>query len=406
MDTLNLSSRPRGLPIPGLKPYPFVGHTFQIPKIKTWKFFEKLAQEHGPIVRVTLAGDDIVVLSDPPTPRSLRPLVYAGKYMSNNMRLTLLPYGDNLKRQRAAFHSMLQPRVIGGYEGIQYTASLRLLCDLVRKPEEFYLHFPRFPAGLIFTMSFGSRLVDDGRDLAAVQKILMDFVIASNPGAHLVDSFAILDKLPDFLSPWRHQARTAHQEIIDLYGRLSRDVKARMVTEPELECFTARLWDNQTKMNLSDELYLIAGSAFAAGTDTSSITLLWFVMAMGLYPETMKKAQEEIDAVFGSDTLPNFSRMQELRYTMALIKETIRWSLIAPFLSRIISTPKMSTRDTSYLQKGTTVISSLWNMIMHHDKEEYLNSYSFIPERFLQKGPTEGDAADKLGEGIFGFGFG
>jgi hypothetical protein len=63
MDTLNLSagilvamtviywfnrrSRSRGLPIPGPKPHPFVGHTFQIPKIKTWKFFEKLAQEHG-----------------------------------------------------------------------------------------------------------------------------------------------------------------------------------------------------------------------------------------------------------------------------------------------------------------------------------------------------------------------
>jgi cytochrome P450 len=42
----------------------------------------------------------------------------------------------------------------------------------------------------------------------------------------------------------------------------------------------------------------------------------------------------------------------------------------------------------------------------HHDEKEYPNSYSFIPERFLQKGPTEGDAADKLGEGIFGFGFG
>ncbi|KAJ7763495.1 cytochrome P450 [Mycena olivaceomarginata] len=376
MDTLNLSagilvavtviywlnrrSRSRGLPIPGPKPHPFVGHTFQIPKIKTWKFFEKLAQEHGPIVRVTLAGDDIVLGRRSRIYSSRRPLVYAGKYMSNNMRLTLLPYGDNLKRQRAAFHSMLQPRVIGGYEDMQYTASLRLLCDLVRKPEEFYLHFPRFPAGLIFTMSFGSRLADDGRDLAA--------------------------------------------EIIDLYGRLSRDVKARMVTEPELECFTARLWDNQAKMNLSDEeLYFIAGSAFAAGTDTSSITLLWFVMAMGLYPETMKKAQEEIDAVFGSDTLPNFSRMQELRYTMALIKETIRWSPIAP-----LSFPHYLDADDEYkghiLKKGTTVISSLWNM--HHDEEEYPNSYSFIPERFLQKGPTEGDAADKLGEGIFGFGFG
>ncbi|KAJ7722914.1 cytochrome P450 [Mycena olivaceomarginata] len=348
MDTLNLSagilvamtviylfnrrSRSRGLPIPGPKPHPFVGHTFQIPKIKTWKFFEKLAQEHGPIVRVTLAGDDIVVLSDPADAEELlgrrsriyssrRPLVYAGKYMSNNMRLTLLPYGDNLRRQRAAFHSMLQPRVIGGYEDMQYTASLRLLCDLVRKPEEFYLHFPRFPAGLIFTMSFGSRLARRRQGSRCGPKNPDGLCDRFEPWGAPRRFIPHSGQTPGFLSPWRHQARAAHQEIIDLYGRLSRDVKARMVTEPELE----------SKMSLSDEeLYFIAGSAFAAGTDTSSITLLWLVMAMGLYPEAMKKAQEEIDAVFGSDTLPNFSRMQELRYTMALIKETIRWSPIAP----------------------------------------------------------------------------
>jgi hypothetical protein len=47
-------------------------------------------------------------------------------------------------------------------------------------------------------------------------------------------------------------------------------------------------------------------------------------MAMALYPATMRKAQDEIDQVFDPDTLPNFTKMQDLPYCAALIKEVIR----------------------------------------------------------------------------------
>ncbi|KAJ7716789.1 cytochrome P450 [Mycena olivaceomarginata] len=64
--------------------------------------------------------------------------------------------------------------------------------------------------------------------------------------------------------------------------------------------------------------------------DTSSISLLWFVMAMELYPTTMRNTQDEINQVFNSDTLPNFTKIQELPYYTALIKEVIRWSPVVP----------------------------------------------------------------------------
>ncbi|KAK7038589.1 cytochrome P450 [Favolaschia claudopus] len=380
-----LNRRSKGPQIPGPPAHPLVGHTFRVPKVKTWKYFEDLWHQYGSIVKVTLAGDDIVVLSDPADAEELlgrrskiyssrRPLVYAGKYLSNNMRLTLLPYGENLKRQRAAFHSMLQPRVIGGYEEVQYKTSLQLL------------------------------LAEDGKDLAAVQKVLMDFVTAANPGAHLVDTFPVLDWLPDIVSAWRKEAKKGHEETLDLYGRLARNVKARMEADPELECFTARLWEQKEKMNLTDEeLYYISGSAYAAGTDTSSITLLWFVMAMALYPEAQKKAQAEVDSFFDAHTLPNFERMKDMPYVLALIKEVIRWSPIAP-----LSFPHYLDADDYYkgyfIKKGTTVISSLWNM--HHTEEEYPDSYNFVPERFLSKERGPEDPADSISEGIYGFGFG
>ncbi|KAJ7099823.1 cytochrome P450 [Mycena epipterygia] len=400
--------------LPGPPAHPFVGHTFQVPTIKTWKYFEKLWHQYGPIVKLTLAGDDIIVLSHPSDAEELlgrraikyssrRPLIYAGKYESNNLRLSLLPYGDQLKKQRAAFHQMVQPRVVGGYEGMQCSAALRLLVDLVKKPEESYIHFQRFPSSLVFTLAFGERLNDDGKDLAAVVEILMGFVKDSNPGAHYVDTFPILDLLPDFLSPWRAEAKRKHQRELDLYGRLTSEVKVRMKKDPSIECFAARLWEQQPKLGLSDEeVYYIAGGAFAAGTDTSSVTLLWFVMAMALYPEAQKKAQDEIDTVFGSDTLPDFSKMKDLPYCFALVKEVFRWNPVAP-----LSFPHYTSADDEYngykIRKGTTVISSIWNM--HHNEDEFPDAYEFKPERFLNK-KSDARAVESLAEGHYGFGFG
>ncbi|KAJ7674087.1 hypothetical protein B0H14DRAFT_1003255 [Mycena olivaceomarginata] len=63
--------------IPGPPPHPFVGHTLQVPTVKTWKYFEKLYHEYGSIVKLTLAGDDIIVLSDPSDAEELESLADA-----------------------------------------------------------------------------------------------------------------------------------------------------------------------------------------------------------------------------------------------------------------------------------------------------------------------------------------
>jgi hypothetical protein len=85
---------------------------------------------------------------------------------------------------------------VGGYEALQLSISLRLLVDLVKTQERFYEHFLRFPASLMFTLSFC------GKDLDEVQRVLADFVQDMDPGAHLVDMFLVLDLLPDFLSQY------------------------------------------------------------------------------------------------------------------------------------------------------------------------------------------------------------
>ena len=125
--------------------------------------------------------------------------------------------------------------------------------------------------------------------------------------------------------------------------------------EPTLECFAARLWDQKTSMELDVEsmayskstgflfYYLlmrrsVAGSAFEAGTGTTSGTIHFFLMAMILYPETLKRAQKEIDDVLIAEGLnpsehpPTFEHINRLPYCVALCKEVFRQVLFANYI--------------------------------------------------------------------------
>jgi cytochrome P450 len=57
---------------------------------------------------------------------------------------------------------------------------------------------------------------------------------------------------------------------------------------------------------------------------------------MTLFPEVQKKAQAEIDAVVGNDRLPSFSDRSQLPYVEALVKEVLRWNVVAP-LGRLLA---------------------------------------------------------------------
>ena len=58
---------------------------------------------------------------------------------------------------------------------------------------------------------------------------------------------------------------------------------------------------------------------------------------MTLHPEILKKAQEEINRVVGSDRLPGFQDKDELPYITALAKESLRWGTVVPMGKAISS---------------------------------------------------------------------
>ena len=85
------------------------------------------------------------------------------------------------------------------------------------------------------------------------------FLSSSNPGANLVDNLPVLDRLPDFLAPWRKDAleqRTFNQKT---YLGLVNDVKEKTLTDPN--CFAAILCSQQEKLGLDDlDIAYLAGT--------------------------------------------------------------------------------------------------------------------------------------------------
>jgi hypothetical protein len=55
--------RRRDVP-PGPIPVPIFGNVLQIPTEETWLYFKSLSQKYGPIVRLTIAGTEAVLLDD------------------------------------------------------------------------------------------------------------------------------------------------------------------------------------------------------------------------------------------------------------------------------------------------------------------------------------------------------
>jgi len=57
----------------------------------------------------------------------------------------------------------------------------------------------------------------------------------------------------------------------------------------------------------------------------TSAALSGFIMAMVLYPDVLRKAQEEVDRVVGRNRLPSFEDRERMPYLRAMVREVLRW---------------------------------------------------------------------------------
>ncbi|WZZ56055.1 hypothetical protein YC2023_056162 [Brassica napus] len=124
------------------------------------------------------------------------------------------------------------------------------------------------------------------------------------------------------------------------------------------------------------------GDMFVAGTDTTSSTLEWAMAELLTNPETMAKAQAEIERMIGQNGFLQEPDVSEMPYLQAVVKETFRLHPAVPLLI-----PRKAETDVEIfgflVPKDAQVLVNVW--AIGRDPGVWENPNQFEPERFLGK---------------------
>ncbi|KZL67504.1 cytochrome p450 [Colletotrichum incanum] len=382
---------PRTTLPPGPKPKPFIGNLLLIPPVHSWLTFHELIKRHGPIVRLSLAGQEHVLLGTETAANDLlrqRGNLYSDRHyapasshlLTDDHMLLLLPYDEKWRKYRRFLHQMTMSPVAPLYETEQRVEAVRLLRDLIRTPMDYESLFERFSVGLGLRIIYGLRLESGhDRDARMILDIVHELERVGSPGAYMVDFFPSLMHLPEWLAPWKKYLRERRRRDEEFFQELVDRSKSPS---------WARNWhDTKDQWGLTRrEANWMFGSVFQAAATTSGSALAAFILCMVRNPGWFEKLQKEVDSVIELDRLPTFDDMKQLPLVRACVKETLRYYPITAG-----GFPHRLTEDDTYhgyfLKKGTIVHAVQW--AIQRDPELYPDPELFNPNRWLDpKYPT------------------
>ncbi|KAI0261388.1 cytochrome P450 [Gloeopeniophorella convolvens] len=403
--------RRRRLP-PGPYGLPLLGNVIGLPKEYEWLHWAKFKDTYGPVSSVCIMGQPIILLNSLKACEDLlekrssvysgRPVLqFAGEMIGWNLQMILSPYNDHFRSMRKLVARHIGTNVaITKFRPIQQLEMRYFLARVCEDPENFLKDIRLMTAAVFLKMSYGYTVERKKPDplITLIDTAAHEFYVATLPGAWLVDSFPFLKRLPSWMPG------AGFKQVAERYRHTNMEqtlqplafVQRRVADGTAIPSFSSALLKGDLTPLDAETLPFAAASLFGGGTDTVVATTSTFVLAMVLFPEVQRKAQEEIDRVVGQHRLPNFDDREHLPYLAAVYKELLRWHVIGP-----MGIPHSTTADDWYdgyfIPKGSLVMSNLWQIA--NDPDIYEDPSAFLPERFLGA-----DSALDPHEFVFGFG--
>ncbi|CAE6467135.1 unnamed protein product [Rhizoctonia solani] len=395
-------SRSRRLPLPpGPPSYPIIGQLLSMPTSSQGRAFMDLsAQLNSDIISFSVFGTTIIVLNSNKAANDLlekRSNIHSGRYCppmiaSPNLIgmkdfVAFMDTNDLWRKQRRIMGARLGKHAVTAFRASQELEVRKLLVRLLsahKEPvsseflnEEFY----RTTSAVFLDSVYGYEL-DSSEDPFFTNILNMNSILseASLPTAFLVNALPWMEHVPDWM-PGTGWKRTAYEwralkdrAICDVYNW----AKQRVVSGADDGSIVSLTYKELRKAGwdeaeTDDFCQNTAAGLLAAGTETSTLAMMWFIVAMAMYPEVQERAQREIDAVVGTDRLPTVGDRAGLPYVERLMR--LQQSTVG---SRGV--PHVCTEDNEYqgyrIPKGAI-------MGTVRDERVYQDADKFDPDRYL-----------------------
>ncbi|OGM40177.1 O-methylsterigmatocystin oxidoreductase [Aspergillus bombycis] len=349
---------------PGPKPKPIIGNLRDLPRPgqQEWVHWLQFKELYGPISSVSMFGQTIVVLNDHQVAFDLmekrsatyssRPrMVFAGEIVGWADVLGLQGYSDRFRLYRKVLHRVLGTKALmSRFNPLQDIEVRRFLLRVLQKPDDLIQHIRTEVGAVILKIAYGYNIEPNGRDplVDLANEAMENFSVAGNPGTWLVDTIPLLRHLPAWFPgagfkqtgyAWRKKLLTTIEKPYQL-------VKQQMRQGSYSPSYLASVLEQSEGKPTAEEEFVnkwTAASLYLGGADTTVSSLSCFFLAMALYPDVQRKAQEEIDRVIGPNKLPTFDDREKLPYIEAVVKETLRWHPVGP-----MGIPHLVTEDDVY----------------------------------------------------------
>ena len=240
-----------------------------------------------------------------------------------------------------------------GHQGFQADESRLLTKDILDNPEDFSMAIERYSCSVVSIIGWGRRI--SRKDDPIVERALEFMHTAAQifvPGDYWMETIPLLSYLPSWIYALPTQLKMGTDAMTNYWYALSKE-GAEESTE---NCFSKHVLKLEEEGLRPEEIAGLTGNLIGGGVDTTTSTMLSFILAAVAFPEAIKPAQEEIERVVGSNRSPDWVDESQLVYCKALIREVLRWRSVA-ILGGL---PHAPTRDDMYrgylIPKGTSIM--------------------------------------------------
>ncbi|KAM7290965.1 cytochrome P450 2J6-like isoform X1 [Ixodes scapularis] len=384
---------PTGVPVLGY--LPFLGSSPQVT-------YKKLAAKYGPIIRVKLGSEDVVVLNDLDSIKEglnkdeflARPTNFLLKRVGIDGIATM--NGQAWVDNRKFCITVLKELGYGKKSMEEHIKEeIAQFCDVLKSwngtPGKMETLIASSVSNNIAALIFGERFsYDDPR-----RKFLDKGASTVSRNASLTSTLEFLPalrKLLSYLPSSKSSIVRAHADGMLEFIRKEADQRSKTlnpgVNRDFIDAYLKKI-NECNGDNSSFNLRILMGNAqnlFGAGTNTVRASIEWNLLSCARDPEgVQRKLQQEVDNIVGRQRAPEWEDRHRMPYTMAFIWEVLRWRTPTP-----LGPIRMVDRDTTiggfHVPAETVVLSNFW--AVHHDPKVWEHPFDFDPTRFLNADHT------------------
>ncbi|XP_010537436.1 PREDICTED: cytochrome P450 CYP736A12-like [Tarenaya hassleriana] len=395
------ASRTLGKLPPGPRGLPVIGHLHMLGELPH-QTLTHLSNIYGPIMSIKLGGVRTIVVSSPRAAElflkthdhvfAARPKTQASKIFFNGSKaVTLTPYGSRWRNVRKLYVvHLLNSSKIEQFKPIrteEIGVTMNRLKTAAEKNEVVNVSkiLIELFENLVYRMVFGRGKNDDDTRL----KELVEEAVSISGVFNISDYFPLLAPL-DLQGLARRMKQLSQstniifEKIIEEHEQQkdhkSKDDKDFVDVLLSLENQSMDPQDKNSEIIDRSHVKVILLDMVGAALETSAKTIEWIFSEILKNPRVMKKLQEELETIIGTDRMVQESDLPKLTYLDMVIKEGLRLHPIGPLL-----VPHESMEDVwvdgFYIPKKSRVLINVWSI--ERDRGVWGdNTEEFYPERF------------------------